>query len=116
MTTMSEPGLLPCPFCGCAVQFRKALWPSDGCTDAIIHAEPSECGLTQFDIGTTDERVIGAWNRRSKDLLDLLCSPEDYPMDAPCANCGSDWGEHTGTRCPTGNVSHFAAATGSTPA
>lgn len=63
MSTQEE--LLPCPFCGGEAQFRKALWPSDGNTDAIIHAAPSECGLSHFDIGTTDESVIAAWNRRT---------------------------------------------------
>ena len=63
---MSEStALAACPFCGGAMQFRKALWPSDGCTDAVIHAEPSDCGMHGFDIGTTDESVIGAWNRRA---------------------------------------------------
>lgn len=57
--------LAPCPFCGGAMQFRKALWPSDGNTDAIIHAEPTECGMPAFDIGSTDEGVIAAWNRRA---------------------------------------------------
>ena len=59
------PTLKPCPFCGQAMQFRKALWPSDGCTDGINHAEPTECGMGCFDIGTTDEGVIDAWNRRA---------------------------------------------------
>ena len=35
--------------------------------------------------------------------------PRDLPTGTPCANCGSVWGDHTGTLCPTGNVSHFAA-------
>ena len=34
--------LLPCPFCGRAVQFRAALWPADGDVDGIIHAEGSD--------------------------------------------------------------------------
>jgi hypothetical protein len=60
--------LKPCPFCGGAMQPRHALWPSDGDTDAVIHAEPSECGLAGgFSIGTADNgaSVAAAWNRRS---------------------------------------------------
>lgn len=57
--------LKTCPFCGGEMQFRKALWPSDGCTDSITHAEPSECGMLDFSTNTTDESVIAAWNRRS---------------------------------------------------
>lgn len=56
-----------CPFCGAAMMFRKALWPSDGCTDAIIHAAPTDCGLTAFDTETTDESAIAAWNRRASE-------------------------------------------------
>lgn len=54
--------LLPCPFCGGVVQFRKALWPSDGNVDAIIHAEPTECGLADFSDDTTDESILVKWN------------------------------------------------------
>lgn len=59
--------LEPCPFCNKAMQYRAALFASDGCTDAVIHAEPTDCGLVQFDIGATDGGVstIAAWNRRS---------------------------------------------------
>lgn len=58
--------LLPCPFCGGAMQPRHALWASDGDTDSVIHAEPSECGLVGFSIGTADNgvSVAAAWNRR----------------------------------------------------
>jgi len=63
---MTNQTLRECPFCDGPVQFRKALWPSDGNTDAVIHCGPSDdCGLVDFDIGTTDERVIAAWNRRA---------------------------------------------------
>jgi len=66
--------LLPCPFCGGAMMFRKALWPSDGNTDAIIHAGPSVCGLAAFDVGTADESVIPIWNRRAPSPRDQACS------------------------------------------
>ena len=56
--------LADCPFCGGAVMFRKALFVSDGCTDAIIHAAPTNCGLTDFTTYTTDESVITTWNTR----------------------------------------------------
>lgn len=56
--------LLPCPWCGEAVMFRKALWPSDGCVDAIIHSSPSACGMVGFTTDTIDESVIAAWNTR----------------------------------------------------
>lgn len=58
--------LLPCPFCGGAVQLRAALWPSDGDVDGIIHAAVSDCGLVEFSIGTADRAVIAAWNRRAE--------------------------------------------------
>jgi hypothetical protein len=58
--------LVPCPFCGGRVMFRKALFVSDGCTDAIIHAEPTKCGMTDFTTYTTDESVITAWNTRAE--------------------------------------------------
>lgn len=62
---MTAPDKLePCPFCGGQMRFRKALWPSDGNVDAIIHAEPSKCGMESFSTYTTDESVIAAWNRR----------------------------------------------------
>lgn len=57
-------GLKPCPFCDGEVMFRKALWPSDGCTDAIIHATFNGCGLGEFSTYTIDESVITAWNTR----------------------------------------------------
>lgn len=66
--------LLPCPFCGGVMMFRKALWPSDGNTDAIIHAGPSVCGLAAFDVGTADESVIPIWNRRAPSPRDQACS------------------------------------------
>lgn len=57
--------LKPCPFCGGAALFRKALWPSGGHTDAILCA--NRCGMTTFDTGTTDESVINSWNARFQD-------------------------------------------------
>lgn len=66
MVTKAHAQLSPCPFCGGAVMFRKALFVSDGCTDAIIHAEPTNCGMTDFTTYTTDESVIAAWNTRTQ--------------------------------------------------
>lgn len=60
-----SPDLLACPFCGGEMQFRKALWIEDGCTDAIIHKGASECGMADFCTDTTDESVIVTWNRRA---------------------------------------------------
>jgi hypothetical protein len=63
----NELELSPCPFCGGAMQFRKALWSSDGCVDAVIHlgVHPETCGLQFFSTDTTDESVIAAWNTRA---------------------------------------------------
>lgn len=61
---MREAALAPCPFCNGGMQFRKALWPSDGNCDAVIHAGPNECGLVEFADGSIDESVIGKWNAR----------------------------------------------------
>src|ERR1700749_106334 len=62
---MTSPELLPCPWCKGTVQFRKALWISDGNTDAIIHAGPTNCGMVEFSDGTTDESIIAKWNTRA---------------------------------------------------
>lgn len=61
---MSEE-LKPCPFCGGKMFFQKALWPSDGNVDSIIHDGVSQCGMVGFSIGTTDESVMAAWNTRA---------------------------------------------------
>jgi hypothetical protein len=55
------------------MQFRKALWPSDGCVDAIMHAEPTSCGMVDFSTGTTDESVIAAWNTRPSPVPGPRC-------------------------------------------
>jgi len=67
--TKARQVLTSCPFCNKAMQYRAALFVSDGCTDAVIHAEHTDCGLVQFDIGATDGGVstIAAWNRRATD-------------------------------------------------
>lgn len=59
------PALLSCPFCGAAVMPRWALWPSEGDRDAIIHAEPTDCGLIDFSDGTFDESIAEKWNTRA---------------------------------------------------
>lgn len=48
--------------------FRKALWPSDGNTDSIIHKVSEGCGLAVFDDDTIDESIIAKWNTRSSGL------------------------------------------------
>lgn len=62
------------------MMFRKALWPSDGCTDAILHAEPTDCGMRAFDTDTIDESVIAAWNRRTAqaELVSALAGIIDH--------------------------------------
>lgn len=64
----NEVELLPCPFCGAAVMERHALWIADGDTDAIIHAEPTECGLECFTLGAADQgrTTRSAWNTRHR--------------------------------------------------
>lgn len=62
------PELLPCPFCGGDMMYRKALWPSDGDCDAIIHkvqqgGPDGNCGLSYFSNGTADGQIIDAWQR-----------------------------------------------------
>src|ERR1700728_2776190 len=52
-----------CPLCKGRMQFRKALWPSDGCVDAIIHAEPTDCGMAEFSDGSADESILAKWHR-----------------------------------------------------
>lgn len=70
--------LKPCPFCGKRMQFRKALWPSDGCVDAVIHAEPTDCGLVDFSTNTIDESVIKHWNQRTHE--DALLAEHERDM------------------------------------
>lgn len=68
MTSTKRPDggeLKPCPFCKQAMMFRKALWPSDGNIDAIIHAEHGDCGMLEFSNNTTDESIIEVWNTRT---------------------------------------------------
>jgi hypothetical protein len=75
----AEKSLLPCPFCQGAVQFRKALHICDGNTDAIIHAEPSNCGMAQFEDGSTDESIVAKWNTRSVNAVpDLVKALEPF--------------------------------------
>lgn len=64
---MALDALKPCPFCGGDVMHRHALWPSDGDTDSVIHAQGSTCGMGCFSIGTADQgvSVAAAWNARA---------------------------------------------------
>lgn len=59
--------LKPCPFCRMPMQHRFALHVSDGNTDDIIHAEPTDCGLQFFSVNSADQgkTVVAAWNERS---------------------------------------------------
>jgi hypothetical protein len=59
--------LLPCPFCGGAMQPRDALWPSEGDVDGIIHANPTDCPLPEFSLHVADNcvSVTAAWNKRA---------------------------------------------------
>ena len=56
--------LLPCPFCGKSMMLRSALWPADGDTDSIIHADPTDCPMYDFGNNTADGSIIGLWNSR----------------------------------------------------
>jgi len=60
-----EKALKPCPFCGKAMMLRGALWPSEGDTDAVIHAEPTDCPMYDFCDGTADGSIAEKWNRRA---------------------------------------------------
>lgn len=71
----TDVALLPCPFCGGAMMFRKALWPSDGNVDAVIHAAPVECWLSDFYDMTTDESIIAKWNHRTDGLAQTPVYP-----------------------------------------
>lgn len=63
--SLDAKALAPCPFCDKPVMLRKALWPSDGDADFIIHSEPTDCPLYDFSNGTADESIIEVWNRRA---------------------------------------------------
>ncbi len=70
MTDRTERDQLrECPFCGKALMLRGALWPSEGDTDAIIHAEPTDCPMYDFCDGTTDRSIVERWNRRPTEAL-----------------------------------------------
>lgn len=72
----NAPMLKPCPFCGEAVQHRFALHVSDGNTDDIIHAAPTDCGLQFFSVGSADHgaTVAAAWNTRKHDPSALVAA------------------------------------------
>lgn len=81
MTSLNQKGLRPCPFCGEAMMFRAALWPSEGDRDGIIHAAPTDCPMGEFSNDTADESIISAWNHR------------DLPSDAEAAGLIAEWRE-----------------------
>jgi len=68
---MSDEAIMlkACPWCRKAVQHRFALDVSDGGTDDIIHAAPTDCGMQYFSVGSADRgvTVAAAWNQRTPD-------------------------------------------------
>jgi hypothetical protein len=73
--------LLPCPFCGGQMMRREALWPSDGDTDGIIHACPTDCPLPEFNVGIADQcaSVAAAWNHRATWQREQSALPHPAP-------------------------------------
>jgi hypothetical protein len=93
--------LKPCPFCGDGARLRCALWPSEGDTDGITHANPTECPAEGFSIGTADDgvSVIAAWNRRAL-LSPVEGKGEVIPILAKLlldVNARADWYAEHGT-------------------
>lgn len=84
----NAPMLKPCPFCGEAVQHRFALHVSDGNTDDIIHAAPTDCGLQFFSVGSADHgaTVAAAWNTRKHDPSPLVEALEVIAVGEGCMN------------------------------
>lgn len=74
--------LLPCPFCRKPMMLREALWPSEGDTDAIIHADKTDCPMLGFSDGSADGSIIEKWNCS-------LSNEDDFPSDGSCVRCGS---------------------------
>ncbi|MCO7727822.1 hypothetical protein NJB93_14620 [Brucella intermedia] len=75
--------LKPCPFCRKPMMLREALWPSEGDTDAIIHADKTDCPMFGFGDGSADGSIVEKWN---------ICSShdeDDFPSDGSCVRCGS---------------------------
>lgn len=65
------------------MQFRQALWPSEGDTDAVIHAYPTLCPMTNFSDGTADKSIIERWNHRpdpAKQRLTATVSIMRFPQ------------------------------------
>jgi hypothetical protein len=77
------PELLPCPFCGGAVQPRHCLHREDGGSDAVIHVNPAHCGTGDFSIDTADHgvSVAAAWNRRAAVEQAAVAVPEGWMRD-----------------------------------
>jgi len=72
-----------CPFCGKPMMLREALWPSEGDTDAIIHADKTDCPMFGFGDGSADGSIVEKWNICSSD------DEDDFPSDGSCIRCGS---------------------------
>lgn len=74
------------------MMLRDALWPSEGDTDGILHAAPTDCPLGEFSVQVADEcvSVAAAWNKRalSPDLTEVaylreaLRAAKGYLMNA----------------------------------
>ena len=75
--------LKPCPFCRKPMMLREALWPSEGDTDAIIHADKTDCPMFGFGDGSADGSIVEKWNICSSD------DEDDFPSDGSCIRCGS---------------------------
>ena len=88
-----EKAISTCPFCQGVMQFRKALHIADGNTDAIIHAGPTNCGMVQFEDGSTDESIIAKWNTRSVNAVpDLVAALVESRLEIQRQHdkCGAD--------------------------
>ena len=65
------------------MMLREALWPSEGDTDAIIHADKTDCPMFGFGDGSADGSIVEKWNICSSD------DEDDFPSDGSCIRCGS---------------------------
>lgn len=84
------------------MQPRDALWPSEGDTDGIIHARPTDCPMPEFSVHIADNgvSVAEAWNKRA-----ARPSVSDEMVEAALAawfrgsQSETDQGLHRGMRC-----------------